>query len=35
VLVKVLAGEAKHVSIGMYILAVPLAYYFWTVIGPR
>ena len=35
VLVKVLAGEAKHVSIGMYILALPLAYYFWTVIGPR
>jgi adenine/guanine/hypoxanthine permease len=35
VLIKVLAGEAKHVSIGMYILALPLAYYFWTVIGPR
>ncbi len=35
VLVKVLAGEAKQVSIGMYILALPLAYYFWTVISPH
>jgi adenine/guanine/hypoxanthine permease len=35
VLVKVLAGEWRQVSIGMYILAVPLAYYFWTVVGPR
>ncbi len=31
VAVKVLFGEAKQVSIGMYLLAVPLAYYFWTV----
>jgi AGZA family xanthine/uracil permease-like MFS transporter len=35
VLVKVLAGEWKQVSIGMYVLAVPLAYYFWTVITPH
>jgi AGZA family xanthine/uracil permease-like MFS transporter len=31
VAVKVLSGEAKQVSIGMYVLAIPLAYYFWTV----
>jgi AGZA family xanthine/uracil permease-like MFS transporter len=35
VLVKVLAGEAKQVPIGMYVLALPLAYYFWTVISPH
>jgi AGZA family xanthine/uracil permease-like MFS transporter len=35
VLVKVLAGEWRQVSIGMYVLVVPLAYYFWTVVGPR
>jgi AGZA family xanthine/uracil permease-like MFS transporter len=35
VLVKILAGEARQVSIGMYILALPLAYYFWTVISPH
>jgi AGZA family xanthine/uracil permease-like MFS transporter len=35
VLVKVLAGEWKQVSIGMYVLVVPLAYYFWTVISPH
>ena len=31
VVIKVLAGEARDVSVGMYVLAVPLAYYFWTV----
>ncbi len=31
VIVKVLSGEARQVSIGMYVLAIPLAYYFWTV----
>ncbi len=31
VIVKVLSGEARQVSIGMYLLAIPLAYYFWTV----
>jgi AGZA family xanthine/uracil permease-like MFS transporter len=33
VIIKVLAGEARDVSIGMYVLAIPLAYYFWTVVG--
>jgi AGZA family xanthine/uracil permease-like MFS transporter len=33
VIIKVLAGEARSVSIGMYVLAVPLGYYFWTVVG--
>jgi AGZA family xanthine/uracil permease-like MFS transporter len=33
VIIKVLAGEAKDVSIGMYVMALPLAYYFWTVVG--
>jgi AGZA family xanthine/uracil permease-like MFS transporter len=33
VLIKLLAGKAREVSLGMYVLAVPLAYYFWTVVG--
>ncbi len=33
VIIKVLAGEARAVSVGMYVLALPLAYYFWTVVG--
>jgi AGZA family xanthine/uracil permease-like MFS transporter len=33
VIIKALAGEARDVSIGMYVLAIPLAYYFWTVVG--
>ena len=35
VFVKVLAGECREVSVGMYVLALPLAYYFWTVVGPH
>lgn len=33
VLIKVLAGKARDVSVGMYGLALPLAYYFWTAVG--
>jgi AGZA family xanthine/uracil permease-like MFS transporter len=33
VIIKVLAGEAREVSAGMYVMALPLAYYFWTVVG--
>lgn len=33
VLVKVLAGRVREVPVGLYLLAVPLAYYFWTVVG--
>jgi hypothetical protein len=29
----VLAGKFRDVSVGMYVLALPLAYYFWTVVG--
>jgi hypothetical protein len=30
---ELLAGKGREVSVGMYILAVPLAYYFWTVVS--
>jgi AGZA family xanthine/uracil permease-like MFS transporter len=33
VIIKVLAGEGRAVSVGMYVMALPLAYYFWTVVG--
>jgi len=33
VLIKLLAGRAREVSLGMYVLAVPLAYYFWTIVS--
>jgi adenine/guanine/hypoxanthine permease len=33
VLIKVLAGKARDVSIGMYVLVIPLAYFFWTVVS--
>jgi len=33
VLIKLLAGRASEVSLGMYVLAVPLAYYFWTIVS--
>jgi AGZA family xanthine/uracil permease-like MFS transporter len=33
VAVKTLAGERREVSAGLYLLAVPLLYYFWTVVG--
>ena len=33
VLVKLLSGKGRDVSPGMFGLAVPLAYYFWTVVS--
>jgi AGZA family xanthine/uracil permease-like MFS transporter len=33
VLIKLLAGKGREVSLGMYILALPLTYYFWTVVS--
>jgi adenine/guanine/hypoxanthine permease len=33
VLIKLLAGKGREVSTGMYVLAVPLTYYFWTVVS--
>jgi len=33
VLIKVLAGKWRDVSIGMYALVIPLAYFFWTVVS--
>ncbi|WP_211452352.1 NCS2 family permease [Collimonas antrihumi] len=33
VIIKLLAGRAKDVPIGLYVLALPLAYYFWTVVS--
>jgi AGZA family xanthine/uracil permease-like MFS transporter len=33
VLIKLLAGKGKEVSLGMYVLALPLTYYFWTVVS--
>jgi len=32
VLIKLLAGKGGDVSLGMYVLALPLTYYFWTVV---
>ncbi|WP_028535149.1 NCS2 family permease [Paludibacterium yongneupense] len=33
VIVKLLAGRRRDIPSGLYIVAVPLAYYFWTVIS--
>lgn len=33
VLVKALMGRFKELPWGLYVLALPLAYYFWTVVG--
>lgn len=33
VLVKVLMGRFKDLPWGLYVLTLPLAYYFWTVVG--
>jgi AGZA family xanthine/uracil permease-like MFS transporter len=33
VLIKLLAGKGREVSLGMYVLALPLTYYFWTVVS--
>ncbi|WP_224788915.1 NCS2 family permease [Pandoraea terrae] len=33
VLVKMLVGRFKDLPWGLYVLALPLAYYFWTVVG--
>ena len=33
VIIKLLAGRAKDVPVGLYVLALPLAYYFWTVVS--
>ncbi|QDQ85934.1 NCS2 family permease [Paraburkholderia megapolitana] len=35
VLVKLLAGRFREVSWGLVVLAVPLGYYFWTVVKPH
>ena len=35
VVVKLLAGRAKELPWGLYVLVLPLAYYFWTVVKPR
>jgi adenine/guanine/hypoxanthine permease len=35
VLVKLLAGRARELHWGLYVLAVPLGYYFWTVVRPH
>jgi AGZA family xanthine/uracil permease-like MFS transporter len=35
VLVKLLAGRGKEVPWGLYVLVLPLGYYFWTVVKPR
>ena len=33
VLVKALAGRFREIPIGLVVLAIPLGYYFWTVVG--
>jgi AGZA family xanthine/uracil permease-like MFS transporter len=33
VLIKLLAGKGRDVALGMYVLALPLTYYFWTVVS--
>ena len=33
VLIKLLAGKGRDVSLGMYVLALPLTYYFWSVVS--
>ncbi len=33
VLVKMLAGRFRGMPIGLVVLAIPLGYYFWTVVG--
>ncbi|MEB2610971.1 NCS2 family permease [Burkholderia cenocepacia] len=35
VLVKLLAGRWRDVSWGLVVLAIPLGYYFWTVVKPH
>jgi AGZA family xanthine/uracil permease-like MFS transporter len=35
VLVKLLAGRPRDLHWGLYVLAVPLGYYFWTVVRPH
>ena len=35
VLVKLLAGRRRDVSWGLVVLALPLGYYFWTVVKPH
>jgi len=35
VLVKLLAGRFREVPWGLYVLAVPLGYYFYTVVKPH
>jgi AGZA family xanthine/uracil permease-like MFS transporter len=35
VLVKLLAGRPRDLHRGLYVLAVPLGYYFWTVVRPH
>jgi AGZA family xanthine/uracil permease-like MFS transporter len=31
VIVQILAGRARSVSTGLYLLTIPLLYFFWTV----
>jgi adenine/guanine/hypoxanthine permease len=35
VLVKLLAGRLREVPWGLAVLAIPLGYYFWTVVKPH
>jgi AGZA family xanthine/uracil permease-like MFS transporter len=35
VLVKALAGRFRDIPIGLVVLAIPLGYYFWTVVGGK
>jgi AGZA family xanthine/uracil permease-like MFS transporter len=35
VLVKALAGRFREIPIGLVVLAIPLGYYFWTVVGGK
>jgi len=35
VLVKLLSGRPRDLHWGLYVLAIPMAYYFWTVVKPH
>ncbi|MEJ8858003.1 NCS2 family permease [Variovorax robiniae] len=35
VLVKLLSGRPRELHWGMYVLAAPMAYYFWTIVHPH
>lgn len=33
VVIKLVSGQHREVPLGMYLMTIPLAYYFWTVVG--